>query len=247
MSTGRAERTWLRQEPSDAAVRLVCLPHAGAGAASFTRWLGLFPPTVAPVRVQLPGREDAAGQPPLRRVEQAVAGLLPQLAEPIDTPVALYGHSMGALVAFELARALTAAGRPPVHLFVSGRRAPQLAARKALIHHLPDDAFAAALDRLGGSGGTAAGRSASFQRYALRLIKADLELCEEYTFRPEPELHCPITAFYGLQDPVVDPDEVSAWRTRTDDRFAVHPFSGDHFFHQTHRPAIVTIIAGTLA
>jgi medium-chain acyl-[acyl-carrier-protein] hydrolase len=239
---GLTSKPWLRYEPSDAAVRLVCLPHAGAGAASFNRWLDLFPPALAPVRVQLPGREDVASAPPLRRVHEAVDALSPQLAGLIDRPVALYGHSMGALVGFELARALSVAGTPPVHLFVSGRRAPNLRARRPTIHQLPDDEFLAALEEMGG----AVSRSPAFQRYALRLTKADLELSEEYTYQPEPRLHCPITVFYGTEDPIVDLDEAEAWKEQTDSAFAIHTFPGDHFFHQRHRAAIAATMTGAL-
>ena len=242
-TAGRVSRAgWLRHEPAAAATHLVCLPHAGAGASSFTRWLGLFPATISAVRVQLPGREDAAGQPPLRRVQEAVDGLLPQLRH--LHPIALYGHSMGALVAFELARAMESAGTPPVHLFVSGRRAPYLPARRVPIHHLPQHEFAAALNAMG-MGGTTQG-SAAFLRYALPLIQADLELSEEYEFRPQPRLRCPVTAFYGTEDPVVDADQVEAWRAVTTGSFALHTFAGDHFFHQRNRVSIVATMASAL-
>jgi medium-chain acyl-[acyl-carrier-protein] hydrolase len=248
-----SSRTWLRCEPAVstvAAVRLVCLPHAGGGAASFTRWLSLFPPGIAIVRVQLPGREDAVTEPPLRRARDAVAALLPRLNGLTGTPVALYGHSMGAVVAFELARALRAAGTPPVHLFVSGRRAPHLPAHRAPIHHLPDDAFIAALEAAfgpGGTGGAAGGRGRAFLRYSLPLIKADLELAEEHTYHRQPRLPCPITAFYGTEDPIVDVDEVEAWQEHTDATFTIRSFPGDHFFHQRHRSAIAANIVGALA
>ncbi|BCJ76571.1 thioesterase [Catellatospora sp. IY07-71] len=232
---------WLRYEPSDAPVALLCLPHAGGGAASFSRWLGLFPPSVLPVRAQLPGREDLAALPALRTVAAAVTGLAAQLRAELDRPLALYGHSMGAIIAFELARHLTAAGTPPVHLFLSGRRAPQLPARRPQIHRLPDDEFAAALETSGGTLSGAGGRS--FLRYAVPLIKADLELTEEYVFQPLPRLGCPVDAFVGTEDPVVDADEVHAWGEHTDGPFRVHAFSGDHFFHQQHRVAIAATIA----
>jgi len=241
-----SKRAVLRYEPSQPAARLVCLPHAGAGATSFTRWLELFPPEISVVRVQLPGREDAAGQPPLRRMGDVVDVLLPEIMELSDVPVAMYGHSMGALVGFELARALSDEGRPPAHLFVSGRRAPHLPARRATIHHLPDDEF---LDALADTGmtGVPVGRSAGFRRYAARLVKADLRLCEEHVHRARPRLHCPITAFHGAGDPIVDPDEVQAWEEHTDVAFATHFFPGDHFFHQQHRADLAKIIAGVLA
>jgi medium-chain acyl-[acyl-carrier-protein] hydrolase len=234
---------WLRDERPHAALKLVCLPHAGGGAASFTRWLGLFPPEISPVRVQLPGREDVSSQPPLRRVHEVLAELLPPIRQLVDTPVALYGHSMGALLAFEIARALTTEGTPPVHLFVSGRRAPHLPARKATIHHLPDEQFAAALEDMGGLGGTA---SPALLRYALPIIRADLEIAEEFDYRSEPKLQCPITAFYGSDDPIVDCDQVEAWAHETRSTFDIREFSGDHFFNQRHRTAIAGHIAAVL-
>ena len=234
---------WLRDARPEAALKLLCLPHAGGGAASFTRWLGLLPPEISPVRVQLPGREDVASQPPLRRVHEVLAELLPQTRQLLDTPVALYGHSMGALVAFELARALTVEGAAPVHLFVSGRRAPHLPTRKATIHHLPDAEFAAALADAGGLGASA---SPTFRRYALPIIRADLEIAEEFRYRAQPRLHCPITAFYGSEDPIVDVDQVEAWANETDSTFDIHGFSGDHFFNQRHRTAIAARIAAAL-
>lgn len=240
--TGVSATSWLRGERAGAAVHLLCLPHAGAGAASFNRWLGLFPPAIAPVRVQLPGREDVAAEPPLRRVRDAVDRLLWQVSE--LSHVALYGHSMGALVAFELARALSLEGRYPMHLFVSGRRAPHLPARKAPIHRLPEPEFAAALDTMG-MGGTPH-RSPAFLRYALPLIKADLELSEEYEYRPRPRLRCPVTAFYGTEDPIVDATQLDAWRAVTTGPFTVQTFPGDHFFHQRHRRAIVATMTKAL-
>jgi surfactin synthase thioesterase subunit len=243
VTTALSTTPWLRDERPDAALKLVCLPHAGGGASSFTRWLGLFPPEISPVRVQLPGREEVASQPPLRRVHDVLAELLPQTRQLLDTPVALYGHSMGALVAFEIARALSADGSSPVHLFVSGRRAPHLPARKATIHRLPHEEFAAALVDVGGLARSA---SPAFRRYALPIIRADLEIAEEFEYRPEPRLECPITAFYGSEDPIVDVDQVEAWAKETRSTFDIHAFSGDHFFNQRHRAAITARIAAAL-
>jgi medium-chain acyl-[acyl-carrier-protein] hydrolase len=243
MALALAGRSWLRDQRPAAAVKLVCIPHAGGGASSFTRWLDLFPEDVSPVRVQLPGREDAASEAPLRRVGDAVAGLLPEVRQLGDATVALYGHSMGALVAFYLARALEAEGPRPVHLFVSGRRPPHLPPRRATIHRLPDPEFAAALEEMGG---LAPNASPAFRRYALPLIRADLEIAEEFEYEPEPRLRCPITAFYGAGDPIVDEDQAEAWARETVSSFAIHRFEGDHFFNQLHREAIAARIAAVL-
>lgn len=237
------DKPWLRRETTAAPQQLVCIPHAGAGASSFNRWPALFGPEIGVVRVQLPGREDVAALPPLRRVGEAVAVLRRECAE-LAGPLAIYGHSMGALIAYELARALTAEGRPPAHLFVSGRRAPHLPPSRALLHRLPDPDFAAALAAADAWG--PAGRSPGFLRYALPLTRADLELSEEYTHRPAPRLTSPITAFHGTEDPIADPAEVAAWHSLTDGPFACHEFPGDHLFHHRHREAIAAIMTAAL-
>lgn len=236
-------RTWLRRGRAGAEVNLVCLPHAGAGASSFTRWLSLFPASIAPVRVQLPGREDAAAEPPLRRACEAVEALLPHLAPLTGTRLALYGHSMGAVVAFELARALSARGVAVRHLFVSGRRAPHLPARGTPIHRASDEDLAAALTA---AGADLTGAGPAFLRYALRLVRADLALSEEYQCREGAGLHCPITVFHGSGDPIVGTEEARAWNRHTNARFTVHTFPGDHFFHQRHRAAIVALMTAEL-
>lgn len=236
----------LRCDPGaapDAVVRLLCLPHAGAGASSFTRWTALLAPSVELVRIQLPGREDLAAVAPFRRASDAVAALVPEVTALARSGAwALYGHSMGALLAVELARELSAAGLGPRHLFVSGRRAPQLPARRPAIHHLPDDAFLAALAPT--SGPVAGG--AALRRYVLRTVRADLELCEEDPPPPGPAVSCPITAFHGVDDPIVDREEADAWACRTEAAFTVHAFAGDHLFHQRHRAALAALMADAL-
>ncbi len=244
-------RSWLRGEPADPdAVRLIAFPHAGAGAASFARWPEVFGPAITFVRAQLPGREDAAAEPPARRVADVTGPLCDQVTAGVVAAgrgaVALYGHSMGALVAFELARALSAAGTPPVHLFVSGRRAPHQPNRRPRIDRYPDAEFADALESMGATDGVLP-RTRAFLRYAVRVTRADLELSEEYDYPPAPRLRCGITAFYGTEDPVVDDDQVRVWAAETDGPFTWHSFPGSHFFHQHHRGAIAAIMTETLS
>lgn len=229
--------------PTSVAVPLLLIPHAGAGASSFARWA--FPSWVTAHPVQLPGREGAAAEAPLRDIHTIVSALAAQVGRSMDRSVALYGHSMGALVAFELARALTAAGRPPRHLFVSGRRAPHLAASRRTVHRLPESQFVDALEEMGGTS-RAAMRSASLLRYTVKVSRADLEVCETYSYQNHTELPCPITGFHAQNDPVVDPDEISAWSQHTNDAFATHSFTGGHFFHQDHRTTIAAIIGDAL-
>jgi medium-chain acyl-[acyl-carrier-protein] hydrolase len=91
-----------------------------------------------------------------------------------------------------------------------------------------------------------AGRSSAFLRYALPLVRADLELSEDYAHRPGTRLSCPVTAFLGTEDPIVDLDQTEAWREQTDAAFVIHTFPGDHFFHQVHRVAVAAHIAAAL-
>ncbi|OLT15424.1 hypothetical protein BJF78_01535 [Pseudonocardia sp. CNS-139] len=237
--------SWLRGAAGGAAPTLVLLPHAGGGAGSFRRWVDLLAPQVAPVRVQLPGREDRAGEPPLHRVEDIVAGLAPQLLASVRGPFALYGHSMGALVAFELARTLDAAGRAPLHLFVSGRGpapahppcahpppARRRVRRGADGHGRPDRGVAAARGRapLRAAGGA---RRPDGRRGV-----------------PAPGCAAPALPRHrvrGLGDPIVDVPEVAAWASATDGPFTAHAFPGDHYFHQDHRVAIVAVVRAALA
>jgi surfactin synthase thioesterase subunit len=228
----------LKDAPPADGIALVCLPHAGAGASSFARWPTLFAAPIGVVRAQLPGREDCASEPPLARVADAVELLLPEVAALPRS--ALYGHSMGAVIAFELARALTAAGNPPEHLFVSGRRAPHRTARHGGVHRLPDDEFAEAL-------GSAVIGPPKFLRYALALTRADLTLSEEYAGVVEPRLGCPVTAFHGQDDPIVSVDEARAWAAITHGPFAFHLLEGEHLFHQPRRAEIAALITDALA
>lgn len=241
-----ADRSWLRIAGDDGApLTLVCVPHAGAGASSFARWPALFGSDVRLARVQLPGREDVAGEPPLRRVADAVLALGPAVVRLAQRGrVALYGHSMGALVVYELARALETVGVPPLHVAVSGRRAPHLPARHAPLHRLSDAEFLDGLDRMAAttSGPAPEPRTPAQCRYALRVTRTDLELGEEYDHRPHPVLATPLSAFGGADDPVVAPHELVAWGHVTRGRFHARTLPGGHFFHQRERAALVAAL-----
>ncbi|MDF0529492.1 alpha/beta fold hydrolase [Tsukamurella sp. 8F] len=247
-STGERPQTWLRLESRGVercAGRVVALPHAGAGAASFARWRDLFPAYVDFVRVRLPGREEAAREKPLSSVADAAAGLAAQLARLDHLPTVLYGHSMGALVAFELARSLADLGIPATHLVVSGRRAPHLPASRRLIHTLPEDEFLESLTEIDDAWCRMTD-TPEFLRYALDLVRADLTFCESYQYGDGPTLQIPITVCHGGGDPLVDLWEALAWGEHTGGSFGTRIFHGDHFFHQRHRAAISDVLIAGL-
>jgi surfactin synthase thioesterase subunit len=217
------------------APRLICFPHAG-GAASF-----YFPVSTAlngrfdVWAVQYPGRQDRRAEPPIGSIaalaDHVFAALRPGLA---DGPVAFFGHSMGAIVAYEVARrAERQAGVSPAALIVSGRRAP--AKRRAeSVHQRDDDGLIAEVRRLSG---TKAGLLADEEvvRMILPAIRGDYRAIETYVHQPGPPLGCPITAFVGDEDPQVTLDEARAWAEYTTAGFGLRVFRGGHFY-LTARP-----------
>lgn len=223
---------WLLREPNrDARLRLFCFPHAGAGASVYRAWsrpLAAEGFDVCPV--QLPGRESRLGEPAhltiIPLVEALVEGIIPYL----DRPYALFGHSMGALVAFELARSLRERGAGlPCHLFVSGRIAPQREDPRPKLHDLADVPLLTRLTELGGIP-SALRASPELMAFQLPLLRADLAVNEKYQHVSAPPLAVPITAFGGEQDPKTDDAEIRGWAEQTSERFSMRTLPGGHFF-----------------
>jgi medium-chain acyl-[acyl-carrier-protein] hydrolase len=210
--------------------RLFCLPFAGGSAAAYRAWTADGIPGIQAVAVQLPGRGTRLLEEPYRRIEPLTRALADAFAPLVTEPYALFGHSMGALIGFELARELRRRGLPaPRRLYVSARRAPHLPPTKRGIHLLSDSAF---LDELRELGGTPPDffTEPELVRLALPALRADFELCDAYTYRPEAPLACPITALGGTQDAGVPADVLRAWREHTAGAFQVHLFPGGHFY-----------------
>ena len=164
--------------------------------------------------MQLPGRDPAGPQRPHTDARTLIpelhAALVPLLAEPF----ALYGHSLGALVAFELARALRAADGPePLALFVSGRRAPQVPLSVPALCDLPEDALVPRLIELGGTSPELI-RRPEWLRYFIPVMRADLEVSDRYAYSPGEPLACPLFAFKGADDPIVSESDFAAWRAQ---------------------------------
>jgi medium-chain acyl-[acyl-carrier-protein] hydrolase len=219
-------------EPDRSApVRLFCLPHAGAGASVYRPWIApLGRAGVAVCPVQLPGRENRFTERPHSRLDRLLDALAEQLMPHLDRPFALFGHSMGALVAFGLTRALRALGGPlPVHLSVSGRIAPDVRDSRRRLHDLPDDELLAELRALGGIPPELVAMR-ELMAIQLPLIRADLALNETYEHNDEAPLPVQITAFGGDADPKVDAAELQAWERQTCAAFRMRILPGGHFF-----------------
>ncbi len=214
----------------DAAVRMFCFAHAGGGGGFFQPWRAAFEPDVEVCPVILPGREARVRETAHKRVEDVLDPVCAALRGLTDRPYVLFGHSMGSILAYEVARRLEAEpGRRPSCLFVSGRRAPQLPPQREPLHHLPEAEFLTAMTMLNGTPAQVLAQDDLVQLF-LPTLRADFELNETYTPSPGGALTCPVSALVGDADPEVELDEMAAWRETSDGGFTLRVFRGDHFY-----------------
>jgi medium-chain acyl-[acyl-carrier-protein] hydrolase len=231
-----------------AAARLLCLPYAGGGASVFRTWPEVLPATIELRSVQPPGREGRLREPAFTRMDALVSSLTDALStgDHLDRPFAVFGHSMGALIGFELVRELRRLGGPlPVHLFVAGHAAPQVPPTEPELHDVPDEAFADGLRRLEGTPEEVLAHPGLMQ-LLMPLLRADFELCETYAPPDEPPIDVPISAFGGLEDHVADRAGLEAWAVHTSAGFRLRMVPGGHFFLQSARELLVRGIVGDL-
>jgi surfactin synthase thioesterase subunit len=228
----------------DARLRVFCLPYAGGGASIYRPWVRHLPAEVQVCPIQLPGREERLSETPVTRVPLLVASVAEALTPHLDLPYVLFGHSLGALLAFELARELRRRELPgPKHLFVSAARAPHLSPREHAIHDLPETEFIAELCRRYGSMPTAVLQSAELMALLLPILRADLALLETYQHGVEPPLACPIGALTGTEDPHVRREEVAAWREHTAGGFTLQLLPGGHLYLKDDPTAVPRALA----
>jgi medium-chain acyl-[acyl-carrier-protein] hydrolase len=229
-----------------ALLRLICLPAAGGGASRYRDWPAYLPEEVEVAPVQLPGRESRFAERPVESMDQLVGLLLDGLGGYLTRPFAFFGHSMGALIGFELARQLRSRGLAPVHLFAAGCRAPHLPSRSPDWHTLPDPEFLAAIGNLGGIPPELLAER-QFLDAMLPMLRSDCTLVETYAARPQAPLSCPVTAFGGLRDEEVFAEDVRAWSYHTTGPFQVHLLPGDHFFVNSARSDLLRLVVSELS
>lgn len=229
-------------------LRLFCFPYAGGAAAVYHAWPASFPAGIEVCAVRLPGRENRFSEPAFVRAADLVTEAADALAPLFDVPFALFGHSMGALAAFELARELRRRGAPgPVRLLVSGARAPQRPNPHPPIRHLPDREF---LDevrrRYDGIPGPVL-ENPELLELLLPSLRADFTLFETYVHAPAPPLSCPLSCFGGHDDGRVSSDDLEGWRQQTRGAFSLRMFEGGHFFLQSAEAQVRRAVAEELA
>lgn len=231
-----------RAEDSGAVRQLFCFPHAGGGPSFFRPWRAALQPENAVRRVLLPGREWRLEEPPFRHIADLMEPLCAALGPFLDQPYALFGHSMGAVVAYEVARRFSDAGPAgPACLIVSGHRAPGLAGKRPPLSGLPDHEFLAEVARLNGIPAEVLSEPELLDML-LPALRADFELAETYQPFPGGGLDCPVVAYMGTSDPEVEYTEMLAWREVTTGRFKMRVFPGDHFYLKGGRPDVLNAV-----
>lgn len=243
-SSSRAD-IWLAYHVARPAapLRLFCLPHAGGGASLFRNWGPAFEPLVEICPIQLPGRERRIGEPAVASLRPLVEQLADVLAPLLDRRYAIFGHSMGALIGFELVRELRRRGCPmPVQLFIASYCAPHLLRRENRASTVSEKAARHVSD----TGMVPIEMQSEVLELFVPTMEADTRLCEGYEYVPEDALDCPITAFRGHTDYVVD-DHLAGWRAHTRGAFQMQTFLGDHFFLRDTPRGVMQAISKVLA
>ncbi|MEU7133059.1 alpha/beta fold hydrolase [Streptomyces sp. NPDC046261] len=249
MSTAVPSRTaWFRTfTPRPAATtRLLCFPHAGGAASAFRGWAAGLPASVEVTAVQYPGRQDRYEEAPASDMTALVAAITGSIGPLLDRPVAFFGHSMGATVAYEVARALPRELRPAlVHLFASARRAPDRC-RPPGPEFRGDEGVLRYVRDLGGTGAALLDHP-ELLAVALPALRADFALIDTYRHRPGAPLMCPVTALVGSDDTYNTPADAQEWARFTTAGFGLHVLPGGHFYTETATDELLEVVTGRLA
>jgi surfactin synthase thioesterase subunit len=233
---------WIRRfhAVEDAGARLVCFPHAGGSATFYFPLSRALAPAAEVVAVQYPGRQDRRAERCLDDLGELVDAVMNDLQAWFDRPVALFGHSMGATVAYEVARRLERDGTQVLGLFASACRAPS-EQRVENVHQRDEEGLIAALRELSGTDPGVLD-DAELLRMVLPAVRGDYKAVETYRHQPGTELSCPIRVLVGDNDPVTDLSEASAWQAHTTSTCEMDVFPGGHFYLNAQIDKVLTTI-----
>lgn len=238
---------WTGPYKPSAALRLFCFPYAGGTASTYRAWPRFADPGIEIIPVLLPGREARISERPFRRTGALVDAVFNGLRPHLQPPFAFFGHSMGSLLAFELAqRSRETGSAQPCCLFVSGRPAPEVDCLTEPWHELPDREFLARLAQNNPSLNEVI-EHPELAQILLPCLRGDYELCATYRHRERPPLECPIMAFAGACDSMVTEASLLAWERHTVSTFQHRMFPGGHFFLHDCREDLVRTVMDRLA
>lgn len=247
-ATSPSPDSWVvRSRPNEqAALRLFCFPYAGGAASVFRQWQASVPEEVEICAVQLPGREYRIGEAAYRRIPDLLNSLTEAIAPYLDRPFALFGHSMGALISFALARHLRQTlGKLPTRLYLAAYRAAHLPNPNIKIYHLPSEVFRVVLRAEGIP--EAVLQNEELIQAMLPTLRADFELCDTYDYREDLPLECPLTVYGGLDDVRVRASDLEAWRMHCSGPFNLKLFPGSHFFLHSAQYLLLAELSRDLA
>lgn len=245
MLTTADRRPWLVTCRPGTGLRLIGFSYAGGGPSLFRTWTGDLLHDIELCAVHLPGRESRMNEPPVGDLRRVVTELAEAIEPGCDRPLALFGHSIGGLLAFECARELRRRyGINLVHLFVSGCPAPQLRDQERLCD-LPDGDFLERMRRFNGTPREILEHT-EMMELMLPTLRADFSLRDTYIHEDEPPLNCPISAFGGMADDAVRTEQLEHWRSHTAAGFQLWLFQGDHFFIRTAQSVVVEAVTSIL-
>jgi medium-chain acyl-[acyl-carrier-protein] hydrolase len=235
--------SWILSHPAPPAprVRLVCLPYSGGGASMYRSWCEELAPDIEVVPIQPPGRENRFREPALTSMDAILSHLLPVVSALRDRPLALFGHSVGARIAYELVLRMRATGMTlPVHLFVSACRAAHLNARHPLMGGMDDEELLHSI--VARYGADAQVKDEELYRLMLPTIRSDIVALETCPFTGTDPLDLPMTGLGGTADLYVTQDEIEAWRDRTTAPFDFRMFEGAHFYLNGARQDLLSLL-----
>lgn len=232
----------------EALVRLICLPHGGT--AAFWPWADRLPPEIEVGIVQLPGREARLREPSFERMDELVPRVAEELSLVLSSPFTLFGHSIGALLAYELAVALERGGMPAAAVIVAGQNCPPAGTSGAsAVGELPgadeltDEVLVAQLRERGGTPDEVLD-DRELIALVLPALRADAELLRSYRPSEDGKLGCPIVVYGGLEDDLTDRGGLQRWEERTTEGCRVRMFPGEHFFIETAQDLVLEALSG---
>ena len=239
---------FLRPVPRKAPnIRLFCFAHAGGGASMFARWAFEANPDIEVFGVQPPGRETRVGEPPVRSMDALVRQITNELLPHLGTRFAFFGHSMGSLVAFEVARELRRRGAPgPQKLLLSAFRTPGASSPMTKHLSLPDEEFIERVGERYGALPPAILENQELLAHYLPALRADFELLATYRFVPDAPLTCPLVLYNGLSDGLISPVDLQGWRQMTTRECTERWFPGAHFYLRERRSEVLRSVATDL-
>jgi medium-chain acyl-[acyl-carrier-protein] hydrolase len=243
-----AAGSWLTcvQPNPQAKMRLFCFPYAGGSAQLYHRWAASLPSTVEVCPIQLPGRGNRMKDAPFQHLTPLVKAISEGILPYLNKPFCFFGHSMGAMISFELTRRIRVQyGLQPLHLFVAGRTAPQVVVDEPHTYHLPEPEFLESLHDLNGTPKELLANTELMQ-LMIPLLRADFEVCQTYSYVSGPSLECPLTVYGGTQDCHVSLEGYEAWNEQTTGPFKLTMFDGDHFFIHSHQQQLLQTLAKEL-